>query len=97
MHSCKNNLEKSSTEKKTKHTPSGYSLFTSCSFDATTKKLIVTKVKTVWNFLREFFRNARKNLVLMKTIKIHLNCTMKLDVIVITQENLEELLIVLEI
>ena len=34
MHSCQNNPEKSSTEKKAKHTPSGYSIFTSCSFDA---------------------------------------------------------------
>ena len=39
MHSCQNNLEKSYTEKKTKHTPSGYSLFTNCSFDATKNKL----------------------------------------------------------
>ena len=28
MHSCQNNPEKSQTEKKTKHTPFGYSLFT---------------------------------------------------------------------
>ena len=28
MHSCLNNPEKSYTEKKIKHTPSGYSLFT---------------------------------------------------------------------
>ena len=35
MHSCQNNLEKSYTEKKTKHTSSGSSLFTSYSFDAT--------------------------------------------------------------
>ena len=39
MHSCQNNLEKSCTEKKKKHTPSGYSLFTNCSFDATKNKL----------------------------------------------------------
>ena len=32
-HSYQNNLEKSSTEKKAKHTTSGYLLFTSCSFD----------------------------------------------------------------
>ena len=38
IHSCQNNLEKSSTEKKAKHTPSGYSLFTSCSFDSTKNK-----------------------------------------------------------
>ena len=37
-HSCQNNLEKSSTEKKAKHKPSGYSLFTSCSFDPTKNK-----------------------------------------------------------
>ena len=39
MHSCQNNFEKSYTEKKTKHTPSGYSIFTSCSFDPTKSKL----------------------------------------------------------
>ena len=39
MHSCQNNPEKSYTEKKTKHTPSGYSLFTNCSFDASKNKL----------------------------------------------------------
>ena len=39
MHSCQNNPEKSYTEKKTKHTPSGYSLFTNCSFDAAKNKL----------------------------------------------------------
>ena len=35
MHSCQNNPEKSYTE----HTPSGYSSFASCSFDAAKKKL----------------------------------------------------------
>ena len=35
IHSCQNNPEKSYTEKKNKHTPSGYSLFTNCSFDET--------------------------------------------------------------
>ena len=39
MHSCQNNLEISYTEKKAKHTPSGYSLFTNCSFDETKDKL----------------------------------------------------------
>ena len=34
-----NNPKKSSTTKITKHTPSGYSLFTHCSFDATKNKL----------------------------------------------------------
>ena len=31
MHSCQNNFEKSYTEKKSKHTSSGYWLLTSCS------------------------------------------------------------------
>ena len=35
MHSCQNITEKSYTEKKTKHTFSGYSLFTNFSFDST--------------------------------------------------------------
>ena len=39
VHSCQNNVEKSYTEKKAKHTPPGYSLFTNCSFDETKNKL----------------------------------------------------------
>ena len=38
MNTCHNNPEKSSTTKINKHTPSGYSLFTHCSFDATKNK-----------------------------------------------------------
>ena len=30
------------------HTPSGYSLLTNCSFDATKISLIVAEVKTIW-------------------------------------------------
>ena len=37
-HSCQKNPEKYYTEKKTKHTPSAYSLFTNCSFNATKKQ-----------------------------------------------------------
>ena len=37
--SCSNNPEESSTTKINKHTPSGYSLFTQCSFDKTKDKL----------------------------------------------------------
>ena len=39
IHSCHNNPEKSYTEKNTKHTPSGYSLFTNFSFDSAKNKL----------------------------------------------------------
>ena len=38
MNTCHNNPEKSSTTKINKHTPSGYSLLTHCSFDATKNK-----------------------------------------------------------
>ena len=39
MNTCHNNPEKSSTTKINKHTASGYSLFTHCSFDTTKNKL----------------------------------------------------------
>ena len=39
IHSCQNNIEKSYTERKTKHTPYGYSTFTSCWFDPTKSKI----------------------------------------------------------
>ena len=39
MNTCNNYPEKSSTTKINEHTPSGYSLFTNCSFDATKNKL----------------------------------------------------------
>ena len=55
MHSCQNNLEKSYTEKKTKHTPSGYSLFIQIAHLIQQKiSLIVTEGNTVW---KGFVRN----------------------------------------
>ena len=33
MHSCQNNLKNSYTERKAKHPPSGWAIFTKCSFD----------------------------------------------------------------
>ena len=39
MNICHNNPEKSSTTKINKHIPSGYSLFTHCSFDATEENM----------------------------------------------------------
>ena len=38
MSTCQNNPNKSFTTKINKHTPSGYSIFTSCSFDQTKNK-----------------------------------------------------------
>ena len=40
MNTCHNNLEKSSTTKINRHTPSGYSLFTHCSCDKTKKNTL---------------------------------------------------------
>ena len=37
--SCQNNSEKSYTEKKAKHEPSSWAIFTKCSFDKTEDKL----------------------------------------------------------
>ena len=39
IQSCQNNPEKSYTEKNPKHMPSGYSIFTSSSYDPTKNKL----------------------------------------------------------
>ena len=39
MSTCSNNPEESSTTKINKHTPSGYSIFTHCSFDKSKSKL----------------------------------------------------------
>ena len=38
INTCQNNNNKSYTEKKTKHEPSGYSLVTCCSFDRSKTK-----------------------------------------------------------
>ena len=39
MNTCHNNPKNSSTTKINKHTPSGYSLFSDCSFDTTKNRL----------------------------------------------------------
>ena len=53
MNTCNNNPEKSSTTKINKYTPSGYSLFTHCSFDTTKNK---------FDYYRD--KNCMKNLCL---------------------------------
>ena len=55
------------------------------------KKLSFTKTK------KSLVAYVKNNLVLIKSIKILLNYTIKSDIIVITQENLDELLIVFAI
>ena len=60
MHSCQNDLEKSYTEKKTKHLPSGYSLFTNCSFGATKNILDCYRGK---DFMERFCKDLRQHAI----------------------------------
>ena len=58
MNTCHNNPEKSSTTKINKHTPSGYSLFTHCSFDTTKNKLDYYRRK---NCMKNFCLDLREH------------------------------------
>ena len=61
MHSCQNNPEKSYTEKRSKHAPSGYSLFTNCSFDSAKNKLDCHKGKDCMErFCKDLIEHAMK-------------------------------------
>ena len=78
---CQNNSEKSHIEKKATNRPSGYSLVTCCSFDKSKNE-------------RNYYRGKD---VRMKIIKKNLKKCKKSEIIVITHENIEELLIVFAI
>ena len=54
---CHNNPEKSSTTKINGHTPSGYSLFTHCSFETTKNKLDYYRGK---NCMKIFYLDLRE-------------------------------------
>ena len=58
MNNCHNNPEKSSTTKINKHTPSGYSLFTHCSFERTKNKLDYYRGK---NCMKNFCLDLREH------------------------------------
>ena len=55
---CYNNLEESSTTEINKHTPSGYSLFTHCSFDKTKNKLDYYRGE---DCMKKLFLNLREH------------------------------------
>ena len=57
MNTRHNNPEKSSTTKINKHTPSGYSLFTHCSFDITKNNLDYYRGK---NCMKNFCKYLRE-------------------------------------
>ena len=58
INTCHNNPEKSSTTRINKHTPSGYSLFTHCSFDTTRNKLDYYRGK---NCMKNFCLDLREH------------------------------------
>ena len=58
IHSCQNNPKKSYTEKKTKHTPSAYSLFTNCLFDLAENKLDCYRGK---DCIKRFCKDLREH------------------------------------
>ena len=61
MNTCNNNPKKSSTTKINQHTPSGYSLFTHCSFDTTKNKLDYYRGKNCMkNFCLDLKEHATK-------------------------------------
>ena len=61
MSTCDNNPEESSTFEINKHTPSGYSLFTHCSFDKTKNKLDYYRGKDcVKKFCKDLREHATK-------------------------------------
>ena len=68
MISCRNNPEKSSTNKINRHTPSGYSLFTHFSFDKTKNKLDYYRGKNcIRNFCLDLGEHVSK--IIMKRKK----------------------------
>ena len=58
MYSCQNSPEKSSTEKTTMHTPSGYSLLTHCLFDLEKNKLDCDRGK---DCMERFCKNLKEH------------------------------------
>ena len=59
--------------------------------------ILLTEKKISFMKSKKFVTYLKKNSVQMKMIKMNLNYTVKSEIIVITQENLEELLIVFAI
>ena len=63
MNFCQNNPEKSYAEKKIKNAPSGYSLFTNCSFDETKNKLDCQKGQdSVERFCKDLREHTMKKI-----------------------------------
>ena len=59
MSTCINNPNESSTTKINKHTPSGYSIFTHCSFDKSKNKLNYYRGK---DCMKKFSKDLREHI-----------------------------------
>ena len=59
MSTCINNPNESSTTKINKHTPSGYSIFTHCSFDKSKNKLNYYRAK---DCMKKFSKDLREHI-----------------------------------
>ena len=59
MSTCQNNPNESSTTEVNKHVPSGYSLFTHCSFDKTKNKLDYYRGKDCMKKFCKRFKRTR--------------------------------------
>ena len=68
MNNYHNNPKKSSTTKINKPTPSGYSLFTHCSFDTTKNKFDCYNRK---NCMKKFCLDLKKHATKIREEKIH--------------------------
>ena len=79
LSTCYNNPEESSTTKINKHTPSGYSIFTHCSFDKSKNKLNYYRGE---DCMKKFWKDLREH-----ATKI-INCEKK-DIIPLTKEEEE--------
>ena len=63
-------------------------------FNYEKKEMILLTDEESFMKIKKFVIYVKKNLIQIKMIKMRLNYTTKLEIIVITPENLEELLIV---
>ena len=66
MSTCINNPNESSTTKINKHTPSGYSIFTSCSFDESRNKLNYYRGK---DCMKKFCKDLKEHATRIKIMK----------------------------
>ena len=97
MRSCQNNPENCYTEKKVKHKPSGYAWCSICSFDETKNRRYFYSgkdcVKKFCKDLRELGKEYNITESYIQKRFCYNKNKKKSEIIVITLENLEELLL----